>query len=85
MKQQWALDFDPFMEWIGDKSNVRENTGYWKAMPKGPEYVFRVKCALSFCCNSENGSVTGELLKDILAAINNLNIFGHSATGLDPL
>jgi hypothetical protein len=53
-------------------------------MPKGPEVVFRGKCVTWFCCNSENGSITGQLLKEMLAAIDQLNVFDRSATGLNP-
>ena len=84
MKHEWVLGFDPFSEWIGDENDVNQNIGYGKAMPKGPEVMFRGKCEPCFCCNSENGSITGQLLKEMLAAIDQLNVFDRSATGLNP-
>ena len=84
MKHEWVLGFDPFSEWIGDENDVNQNIGYGKAMPKGPEVMFRGKCVPCFCCNSENGSIAGQLLKEMLAAIDQLNVFDRSATGLNP-
>ena len=36
-----------------------------------------------FCCSSENGSITGALLKQMLKAIDDLNVFDQSL-GLNP-
>ena len=36
------------------------------------------------CCCSDNGSITGALLKDMLKAIDQLNVFDHTITGLNP-
>jgi len=57
---------------------------YGKAMPGGPEVMFRGKCIPCFCCNLENVSITGELLKEMLAAINRLDMFDHQESGLNP-
>jgi hypothetical protein len=84
MKQEWMLGFDPFVEWIGDESEIEKNIGFGKAMPGGPECMFRGKCIPCFCCNSKNGSITGHLLKEMLAAIDCLNVFDCSDTGLNP-
>jgi hypothetical protein len=84
MKQEWTLGFDPFVEWIGDESEIEKNIGFGKAMPGGPECMFRGKCIPCFCCSSENGSITGHLLKEMLAAIDRLDIFDRSGTGLNP-
>ena len=84
MKQEWVLGFDPFVEWIGEENNVEENMGYGKAMPGGPQVMFRGKCVPCFCCNSENGSITGELLMQMLAAIDELQVFDRQEAGLNP-
>jgi hypothetical protein len=80
MKQDWTLAFDPFVEWIGDESEMKK----YRVWPGGPECMFRGKCIPCFCCNSKNGSITGHLLKEMLAAIDRLNVFNRSATGLNP-
>jgi hypothetical protein len=46
--------------------------------------MFWGKCVPCFCCSSENGSITGHLLKEMLAAIDRLNVFDRSNTGLNP-
>jgi len=84
MKSEWVLGFDPFVEWIGEENNVEENMGEGKAMPGGPQVMFRGKNVPCFCCNSENGSITGDLLKEMLAAIDRLEVFDREEAGLNP-
>ena len=72
------------VEWIGHEDDVSNNVGEGKAMPQGLEFMVRGKNIPCFCCNSENGSITGTLLKDMLEAVNRLNIFDCSEAGLNP-
>jgi hypothetical protein len=55
-----------------------------KAVPGGPQVMFRGKCVPCFCCNSENGSITGELLVQMLAAIDELQVFDRQEASLNP-
>ena len=72
------------MDWIGQEDDVSNNVGEGRAMPQGPECIFRGKNVPCFCCNSENGSITGTLLKEMLEALDRLNIFDRSEAGLNP-
>jgi hypothetical protein len=83
MKEEWALGYDPFIDWIGNEENISENIGRGKAMPQGPDCIFRGKHVPCFCCSSENGSITGSLLTEMLRAIDRLNVFDRSETGLN--
>jgi hypothetical protein len=84
MREEWALGHDPFVDWIGQEDDVSNNVGEGRAMPQGPECNFRGKNVPCFCCNSENGSITGALLKEMLEALDRLNIFDRSEAGLNP-
>jgi len=84
MREEWALGYDPFVEWIGKEDDVSNNVGEGRAMPQGPECILRGKNVPCFCCNSENRSITGTLLKEMLEAIDRLSIFDHSEAGLNP-
>jgi len=84
MKDEWRLGFDPFVQWIGDENNVSGNIGKGKAMPEGPECTFNGKVLPCFCCCSENGSITGPLLMNMLQAIDEMHVFDRADTGLNP-
>jgi len=84
LKSEWVLGFDPFAEWIGGEENVSDNIGKGKAMPQGPECIFNGKHIPTFCCCSENGSITGQLLKEMLTAIDNIGVYDRTGTGLNP-
>jgi hypothetical protein len=57
--------------------------GEGKVVPLGPACSYNGKNIPCYCCASDNGSITGALLKDMLMAIDNLNVFDHG-TGLNP-
>jgi len=83
MKEEWRLGFDPFAEWIGEENDVNANMGEGKSMPLGPECKYNGVNLPCFCCCSENGSITGGLLTQMLKAIDDLNVFDRSI-GLNP-
>jgi hypothetical protein len=66
MKEEWALGYDPFIDWIRNEQDISENIGHDKAMPQGPDCIFRGKYVPCFCCNSGNGSITGNFLMSML-------------------
>jgi hypothetical protein len=82
LKDKWRLGFDPFVEWIGEEDDISQNIGEGKSMPEGPKCIYNVKCLPCFCCSSENGSITGPLLMQMLQAINEVNVFDCTETGL---
>jgi hypothetical protein len=84
MKDEWRLGSNPFVEWVGEEDDVSANIGEGKAMLLGPECIYNGKHLPCFCCCSENGSITGPLLKQMLQAIDTLNVFDHNGTGLNP-
>jgi len=84
MRSEWALGFDPFADWIGSEENVRENIGEGKAMPQGPHCTFNDKHIPCFCACTENGSITGELLRKMLETIDEIGVFDREGTGLNP-
>jgi hypothetical protein len=49
----------------------------------GPSCTFNGLNVPCFCCASENGSISGALLTQMLQAIDTLGVFDHS-TGLNP-
>jgi len=68
MKDEWRLGFNPFVEWVGEEDDVSKNIGFGKALPLGPECIYNGKHLPCFCCCSENDSITGPLLKQMLNA-----------------
>jgi hypothetical protein len=84
MKNKWVLGFDPFVDWIEGEEDISKNIGEGKAMPQGPECIFNGKHIPTFCCCSENGSIMGQLLKEMFSVINSLGIYDHTGTGLNP-
>jgi hypothetical protein len=74
-----GLGYDPFVEWVGIDENVSENIGERKAMPHGQKCTFSQKLLPCFCCCSENGSITGTLLKNMLLAIDEKYVFTYNA------
>jgi hypothetical protein len=57
--------------------------GEGKVFPLGPHCLYNGKNIPCYCCASDNGSITGALLKDMLMAIDKLNVFDRG-TGLNP-
>lgn len=84
MKEEWKLGFDPFVEWIGAEEEVMLNKGEGKVMPQGPECIYNGKNLPCFCCCSENGSITGPLLTEMLKAIDDAEVFDREGTGINP-
>ena len=65
----YETGFDPHAEMIGDWLDddfLEKNTGDGKMFPCGPTCYFQGKEIPSFCAWSENGSVTSQILADIL-------------------
>jgi len=83
MKDEWITGFDPFVKWLGEEEEIEKNMGEGKTLPLGPECNFNGKNVPCFCCCSESGSITGSLLRKMLEAIDELQVFDRS-TGLNP-
>jgi len=84
MKHEWITGFDPLAEWLGNEEDNKINSGDGKTYPYGPVCVFKRKEVPFFCCNSESGSITGELLTAMLKYIDDLQVFDRTTTGLNP-
>ena len=61
-----------------EEDDMERSIGNGKMFPLGPECTFNNKQAPTFCCCSENGSITSELLTKMLAHIDNCGIFDQS-------
>jgi hypothetical protein len=74
---------DPFADWEGEEHDMENITGPGKRHSQGPECLFngvRVPC---FCTCSESGSITGELLAEMLQYMDKLVLFDRS-DGIPP-
>jgi len=75
----WVLGVDPFITWVSETDNIKENTGKGKVHPMGPDCNFQGATVPTFChCSPENGSITAELLTEMLKAIDKLNVFDRT-------
>ncbi len=84
MKDEWRLGFNPFVTWAGEEDDLEQNTGGEdKVFPLGPQCTFMGKKVPCYTCCSENGSITGQLLTDMLSAIDKAKVFDRSV-GLNP-
>ena len=84
LHESWVLGFDATADWIGDEQNIDANTGgIGKQYPMGPTCTFNNKTIPTFCCCSENGSITAELLVEMLKALDSLDVFDRS-DGIPP-
>jgi hypothetical protein len=83
MRDDWKTGFDPLVQWIGDPDNIEENTGDGKQYPMGPTCFFKGKEIPCFCCCSDSGTITANLLTEMLQLIDSLNIYNLS-TGPNP-
>ena len=78
------LGVDPFIEKediIGDVSDgdyVINNTGKGKLFPTGPECQYKGKTIPCMCRWSKNGSMTGEILKDVVHTLDTYQLFDRS-------
>jgi hypothetical protein len=79
MEESWVLGFDPSAEWIGHSDDIEANAGRGKRFPMGPTCVYYNGVTVpTFCCCSENGSITADLLVDMLSVIDSLGVFDRS-------
>jgi len=78
LEESWVLGFDPTVEWEGAEDNIEANTGRNKRYPMGPSCVFNGIDVPAFCCCSENGSITAELLVEMLKVMDRLNLFDRT-------
>jgi len=69
---------DPFTPWEGNDNDLERNTGPGKRHPQGPQVQYNGVTVPCFCACSESGSITGELLAEMLRFIDKLNIFDRS-------
>jgi len=88
----WVMGLDPFCLWAAHDDDIEENMGKGKQYPVGPECEFEGKqypvgpeCEFEgkhihtfFCCCSENGSITSELLKETFMNIDKHEAFDRS-------
>ena len=78
MDGAWALGLDPDAEWHGDEKNIMGNAGRGKRYPMGPSCIVNGITVPAYCCCSENGSITAELLVKMLSAIDELRVLDRS-------
>jgi len=74
----WVMGLDPFCPWAVHDDDIEKNMGRGKQYPLGPECEFEGKQIPTFCCCSENGSITSELFKKMLKNIDKLEAFDRS-------
>ena len=76
-KVLYETGYDPHAEMFGDwldEDFMEKNTGDGKMFPCGPTCSFRGKEVPTFCAWSENGSVTSEILADILRRLDEYEV-----------
>jgi hypothetical protein len=79
MCPSWVLGLNASAPWIGEENNLQQNTGgINKQHPQGPVCRFRGKDVPTFCCCSENGSITAEILVDMLSVMDKIQLFDRS-------
>ena len=52
---------NPFVS-LAQDNDMAINMGKGKMFPQGPEFIFNGKMVPMFCCCSDNGSITSELV-----------------------
>ena len=79
MCESWVLGFNASATWIGGDDDIRSNTGGLdKRHPQGPFCHINGKTVPTFCCCTENGSITSELLVEMLRVIDRFKVFDRS-------
>ncbi len=79
MCRSLVLGFNASAPWVGDDNKLQASTcGLDKPHQQGPVCHFNGKTVPDFCCCSENGSITSELLVETLCAIDNAGVFNQS-------
>ena len=84
---QYEMGVDPRVKPVGnadDEDYVLKNMGKGKLFPGGPSCTYQGKKIPCMCAWSPKGSMTSEILKDILKTLDTLEIFDCS-TGITPL
>jgi hypothetical protein len=77
--EEWVIGYNASAQWIGDEDDADKNTGgVEQQFPMGPVCTFNGIDVPTFCCCSENGSITAHLLVKILQTIDELNVFDRS-------
>ena len=71
----WVMGLDPFCLWAAHDDDIEENMGRGQL---GPECECKGKQIPTFCCCSENGSITSKLLKEMLKNIDKHEAFDRS-------
>jgi hypothetical protein len=80
----WVLGYDASAEWQGNENEADLNTGgLGKMFPMGPQCNYNGVDIPCFCCCSENGSITANLLVEMLKAMDSLKVFDRS-DGVSP-
>ncbi|KAI2501029.1 hypothetical protein MHU86_13441 [Fragilaria crotonensis] len=76
LDEKWVLGFDASAPWIGeDTDRIGNSGGLGKPFPMGPVCNSNGIEVPTFCCASESGSITGDLLVKMLAEIDKLGVF----------
>ena len=79
LDEKWVFGFDASAPWaVDDDSMIGNSGGLGKPFPMGPVCNLNGIKVPTFCCASENGSITGDLLVKMLAAIDKLGVFDRS-------
>ena len=79
LEYSWPLGFDANAKWSGDHDDLRLNAGeLGKPFPMGPSCTLNGVKVPTFCCCSENGSITADLLTDMLKTIDGFGVFDRS-------
>ena len=84
LEDEWVLGLDPFAEWVGkDENDLLANSGKNKRYRQGPVCTVDGVNLPTYCCASENGSITAELLVGMLAYMDKTGLFARG-TGPPP-
>ena len=78
MEESWVLGFDRTADLIGDENDVARNTGRGRRYPMGPTCNFNGHHMPSFCCCSKIGSITAELLVEMLKTVDKIGVFDQT-------
>ena len=84
---QYEMGVDPRVEPVGnidDEDYVLKNMGKGKLFPGGPSCTYRGKHIPCMCAWSPKGSMTSDILRDIVKTLDTLDIFDRS-TGIKPV
>ena len=66
MCESCVLRFNAEAVWVGEDHDIRSSTGGLdKRYPQGPVCEVNGKTVPTFCCSSESGSITSEILVDM--------------------